>query len=585
MFAVGVDVSNGRSMVAVLGARRSVVVQPHEVPHTADGFAELAARLHALDGEVRIVMEHTGRYYESFAMSMYRAGFFVSAVNPLATKGYQEGISVRKVKTDKADALKIAQFAIDKWEILPHYTPMDTIRYDLKTLHRQFQLSSKTKTALNNNLIALLEQSYHPSLGYLVVVGSGVDTQEAAAHRKPLVIQGEPDLYTSQYNLEMESQVRYAFEYAPDSTVLAQSMLVQDGSVDLYRLRYDGSVRRLIERGYYTPLQNENALAEQATLLRPFFRTTVYQGEDLACFPLQLSLHGPAYDPTLVTGMVPDTWEDWLRYLIRMVQADPDGNQPLFEGNYSSSYLRDTLIDLLIEQYRLACDSVGEKVAMENLRLNLSLTMELCEIIPESAFSDDSPLFRMRYVYVAAALKEDLSPLLLAFVPDTPPQRTPVLDVYLLNPYGEHRETALDYLTYVAQSQSGWLYTSLYQADETVEQADYRLRLERLEKQAAELTQMLTTAAPEDIRAIQDQLDAVELQRQVLEEKRWEVNEAALKRYHQVLDTLAFPAAELPQTFYADILYNLKACRMDVDSFCRELAHMQSMWHSENDEE
>ena len=134
-------------------------VQPHEVPHTADGFAELAARLHALDGEDRIVMEHTGRYYESFAMSMYRAGFFVSAVNPLAIKGYQEGISVRKVKTDKADALKIAQFAIDKWEILPHYTPMDTIRYDLKTLHRQFQLSSKTKTALNNNLIALLEQS------------------------------------------------------------------------------------------------------------------------------------------------------------------------------------------------------------------------------------------------------------------------------------------------------------------------------------------------------------------------------------------------------------------------------------------
>ena len=160
MFAVGVDVSNGRSTVAVLGARRTVVVRPYEIPHTADGFAELAARLNELDGEVRIVMEHTGRYYESFAMSMYRAGFFVSAVNPLAIKDYQEGISVRKVKTDKADALKIAQFAIDKWEILPHYTPMDTIRYDLKTLHRQFQLSSKTKTALNNNLIALLEQSY-----------------------------------------------------------------------------------------------------------------------------------------------------------------------------------------------------------------------------------------------------------------------------------------------------------------------------------------------------------------------------------------------------------------------------------------
>ena len=160
MFAVGVDVSNGRSTVAVLSFGRKVVMKPFEVQHTADGFAALAEKLNSLNGETRIVMEHTGRYYESFAMSMHRAGFFVSAVNPLVIKDYKDGISVRKVKTDKADAMKIAQFTLDKWEILPLYTPMDTIRYDLKTLHRQFQMSSKTKTAMNNNLIALMEQSY-----------------------------------------------------------------------------------------------------------------------------------------------------------------------------------------------------------------------------------------------------------------------------------------------------------------------------------------------------------------------------------------------------------------------------------------
>ena len=160
MFAVGVDVANGRSMVAVLDGMRNMVAKPFEVVHTAQGFATLVEKLRQLDGEVRIVMEHTGRYYESFAMSMHRAGFFVSAVNPLLIKNYQGSISVRKVKTDKADAQKIAQFALDKWTILPHYTPMDTIRYNLKTLHRQFQLASKTKTALSNNLIALLEQSY-----------------------------------------------------------------------------------------------------------------------------------------------------------------------------------------------------------------------------------------------------------------------------------------------------------------------------------------------------------------------------------------------------------------------------------------
>ena len=160
MFAVGVDVSNARSTVAVLESKTKVVIKPFEVQHTADGFAALIEKLSALGGDIRIVMEHTGRYYESFAMSMNQAGFFVSAVNPLLIKDYQDGVTVRKVKTDKADALKIARFALDRWDILPQYTPMDTIRYDLKTLHRQFQLSSKTKTALTNNLIALLEQSY-----------------------------------------------------------------------------------------------------------------------------------------------------------------------------------------------------------------------------------------------------------------------------------------------------------------------------------------------------------------------------------------------------------------------------------------
>lgn len=160
MIAVGVDVSNGRSTVAVLQSKTDVFMKPFEVPHTAEGFNSLSQKLAGLDGDVRIVMEHTGRYYESFAMSMHRAGFFVSAVNPLAIKIYQDGITIRKVKTDKADSLKIARFALDKWELLPQYSPMDTIRYDLKTLHRQFQLSSKTKTALSNNLVALLEQSY-----------------------------------------------------------------------------------------------------------------------------------------------------------------------------------------------------------------------------------------------------------------------------------------------------------------------------------------------------------------------------------------------------------------------------------------
>ena len=40
------------------------------------------------------------------------------------------------------------------------HTPVDTIRYQLKSMNRQYGLYTKNKTALKNNLIALLDQTY-----------------------------------------------------------------------------------------------------------------------------------------------------------------------------------------------------------------------------------------------------------------------------------------------------------------------------------------------------------------------------------------------------------------------------------------
>lgn len=159
MNAVGIDISRGKSMVAVLRPFGEVVMLPFEVGHSNAELKALAEQLKSIEGETRVVMEHTGRYYEPVANALHNSGLFVSAVNPLLIKEYG-GNSLRKVKTDKADAQKIARYTLDNWADLRDYTPMDTIRYDLKTLNRQFNLSSKQKTASANNLIALLEQTF-----------------------------------------------------------------------------------------------------------------------------------------------------------------------------------------------------------------------------------------------------------------------------------------------------------------------------------------------------------------------------------------------------------------------------------------
>ena len=159
MNAAGIDVSSSKSTVAVLRPFGEVVKLPFDVRHSVEELASLAKQLKSIEGETRVVMEHTGRYYESIAKVLHEAGLYVSAVNPLLIKEYGNN-SLRKVKTDKADAMKIAKYALDNWSELRDYTPMDTIRYDLKTMNRQFQLAIKQKTATANSLIALQEQSF-----------------------------------------------------------------------------------------------------------------------------------------------------------------------------------------------------------------------------------------------------------------------------------------------------------------------------------------------------------------------------------------------------------------------------------------
>lgn len=159
MNAVGIDISKGKSMVAVARPLGEIVSKPFAVPHTTDGIASLVAYLHTLNGDTRIVMEHTGRYYEPMARQLANSNFFVSAVNPKLIKDYGNN-SLRKVKTDKADALKIARYAIDNWPNLCQYTSMDTLRNQLKICNQQFTFYTRQKTAAKNNLIALLDMTY-----------------------------------------------------------------------------------------------------------------------------------------------------------------------------------------------------------------------------------------------------------------------------------------------------------------------------------------------------------------------------------------------------------------------------------------
>lgn len=159
MNAVGIDVSKGKSTVAVIQPFGVVIAEPFDVFHTDSDLKKLTDFIKSLSGETKVVMEYTGTYYEPIANALHNEGIFVSVVNPLLIEDYGTN-RVRKVKTDKKDSLKIASFAIDKWLDLSEYIPADDIRKTLKILNRQYIQYNKILVMQKNNLISLLDSCF-----------------------------------------------------------------------------------------------------------------------------------------------------------------------------------------------------------------------------------------------------------------------------------------------------------------------------------------------------------------------------------------------------------------------------------------
>ena len=156
MNSVGIDISKGRSTIAVMRPFGEVVISPFEVCHTASELSELARRLKSLDGETRVIMEATGNYHAPVAKLLHDAGLYVSVVNAKLVHGYGNN-ELRRVKTDRKDAVKLANYGLDRWRTLPRYIPEENTRLLLKNCYHQYRQYSKVQTVLKNNLISLLD--------------------------------------------------------------------------------------------------------------------------------------------------------------------------------------------------------------------------------------------------------------------------------------------------------------------------------------------------------------------------------------------------------------------------------------------
>ncbi len=136
MISVGIDVSKGKSIVCITNEHGEILNKPFEVKHLEKDLNELSEILLKFD-DIRILVEATGIYHLPLVTYLRKKDLFVSVINPYEMKQYRyQGL--RRVKTDKQDAIAISNFGIAHWAHLKNFEIASSTYEELKLLSRRY---------------------------------------------------------------------------------------------------------------------------------------------------------------------------------------------------------------------------------------------------------------------------------------------------------------------------------------------------------------------------------------------------------------------------------------------------------------
>lgn len=166
-YGVGIDISKGKSTVAILSVEGEIIEEPFEITHNIEGLNLLEEKMKIFPKEnIRIVMEETGTYHLPVLGYLLDKDYFVTTENAFKIKKYLDR-GLRKAKTDKKDAYKLAEYACENWYKLNKVRENDEIYDNLKFLSRQYlsTIAVQVKQKVNfSNLCDLLFPGYYQLL-------------------------------------------------------------------------------------------------------------------------------------------------------------------------------------------------------------------------------------------------------------------------------------------------------------------------------------------------------------------------------------------------------------------------------------
>jgi len=157
---VGIDVSKAASTAQGINEKGKKLFYV-EFTMEAEGFSKLldALRSHCKDlSMLKAAMESTGCYHTNLLCFLATEGIPCFVINPLVIANFAK-LSLRKTKTDKKDAMVIAQFLLVHKDVLVKVEPSQSLQ-DLKDLARERESLTVLMSVLKNDIKRMLQITF-----------------------------------------------------------------------------------------------------------------------------------------------------------------------------------------------------------------------------------------------------------------------------------------------------------------------------------------------------------------------------------------------------------------------------------------
>lgn len=152
---LGIDVSRGKSNCAVL--HDHTVVKEFQIIHNKSGLAKLKSII-ASDLPVMAVFETTGIYSRVLTRFFIDEEMNYLEINPLESSIRMAGL--RRQKTDRSDAVKLALLGIDQKSLIHGRRPYSRPYEQLHLMAHRYLEITKERSRIINHLHAALDQTF-----------------------------------------------------------------------------------------------------------------------------------------------------------------------------------------------------------------------------------------------------------------------------------------------------------------------------------------------------------------------------------------------------------------------------------------